>query len=230
MHDDHEPRRLAGRTREAPAVEFRAERRRTRARRSGWIGRLAAGLALLLLGGIGAVGILLYLQRGPAAQEAGPGAAAAPASPPAISATNLVARQAQQWGVSDCLAQTAALSDFLTRNMDYSWLARRGDGDANRELFSATIAGRQQGSGIQGISGLFAAPVGEGRCNAGYQTTMYFPDTCPRTREVVFPTFSSRIEFGTVAEAYATADGRATLYLLPAGPGGCVAVKAELFY
>jgi hypothetical protein len=193
-------------------------------------GRLVAAAALVAIGALSATGVLLYMGEipaGPFASDQPGGEAGAPA---VIPEGNLVARQAQQWGVADCLAQTAAVLDFLTRNMEYSWLARRGETDANRALFSATIAGREQGSGIQGLSGFFAAPVGNGRCNAGYQTTMYFADTCVRTREIVFPTFSSRIEFGNIAEAYATPGGQATVYLLPAGAAGCVAVKSELFY
>ena len=236
MHDeyDHEPRRLAGRGPDAPAFEFRAERGRRPKHRRSWVASLIAALAFIVLGGGLATGLLVYFDTLPlgslGTRGAAPETSANAAGPPPIPDSNLVARQAQAWGVADCLGGITRLSEFLTANMDYTWLARRGEANANRELFSATIAAREQGSGIQGLSGLFAAPVGDGRCNAGYQTTMYFPEVCARVREVVFPTFSTRVEFGSLAEAYATSDGGAMLYLLPAGPSGCVAVKSELFY
>jgi hypothetical protein len=230
-----EPRQPGSRRLAAPAVDIRPERQRTASRGSNRARRLLAAAALVVLGAIMAAGAFIYiggnsglrfqLRSALATNGANPESAAV-----VVPKNNLVALQAQKWGVSQCLGGITQLSEFLTRNTDYTWLARRGDKDADSQMFSAIVAAREKTSGAQALSGLFATPARGGACNLAYQMTMFHPDTCARTRETVFPTFSTRIEFGAVAEAYSTADGRATLYLLPAGPAGCVAIKSEVFY
>lgn len=201
--------------------------------RGRWLARLVTAVALVVLGAATAAATFWYLEGRPGSLSGVRQTASehAPVSAPvAVPAGNQIARQAQQWGVADCVNSIARISEFLTTNMTYSWRAQRGTTDPNRELFGATIAARAQGGGLQGLSGLFAAPVGDGRCNAGYQTTVYVADTCAGARETVFPTFINPVEFGDIAAAFTTADETATLYLLPAGPSGCVAIKSELFY
>jgi hypothetical protein len=231
--DPHQIPRLTARMVQPPSVEYRRVRRRSPPPRGRWLARLVTAVALVVIGAATAAATFWYLEGRPRSQPGLHQTASerAPVSAPVtVPASNQIARQAQQWGVADCLNSIARISEFLTTNMTYSWRAQRGTTDPNREIFGATIAAREQGSGLQGLSGLFAAPVGDGRCNAGYQTTVYVAETCARVRETVFPTFINPVEFGDIAAAFTTADGTATLYLLPAGPSGCVAIKSELFY
>lgn len=229
MHDgkDREPERPVGRPPDAAKGELAAVRLRQKKRRS-WGKDIASGAALVALGALCATGIILFLIKStgdlfgllevPAPIESTP----APESHP-------IALQAEQWGISDCVGKIADLSNYLTLNTDHTWLAQRGEEDANRQVFSATIAARERTTGVQGLSKLFAAPVGENNCNAGYQTTIYFPSSCPQAHQALFPSFATRLQLGDIVEAYANAD-RATLFLLPAGASGCVLVKSELFY
>lgn len=238
-----------GRMSEYPEVDFepvhRPSRQRRRPRR---IGRISAALALTALAAIAAIVVMSIFGLSPfpssppsatpvANQTSGTPvanqASATPGSAAAVDvpADNHIATQAKDWGVSDCLGRVVTLSDFLTKGASARWLLTRGTNDANKEMFSATIAAKEVASGLAGISNLYASPAGDGRCDAAYQTTVYLPESCSDAHERVFPRFLTRIDLGSeVADAFATVDGSARLFLLPAGASGCVAVKTEILY
>jgi hypothetical protein len=189
------------------------------------LGGAAAAVSLFLMQGAALDSLLAYLPKREVATAASPAANA-----PSVPDNNFIARQAQQWGIAQCLGGIIDTSGFLTRNTDAFWKLSRGPTNPDREMFTATMVTRDRGTGVGGISGMFAAPAGTGACNTAYLSTLYFPEPCARTRESSFAVFNQKLDLGPIAEAFATADGRATLYLLPAGETGCVVVKSEAFY
>jgi hypothetical protein len=166
--------------------------------------------------------------------EAGAGPAlaesAAGTAPVAVPDGNLIGLQAKDWGVSDCLEPIVTVTEHLTRNTEHSFRLMAGQGSPNAEMFSGTIAARAPSLGVSGLSSLYAAPVSGGRCNIAYQTTVYYDGPCLEAWEKNFSAFSEEVDIGKAAAAFTTKDGNATLYLLPAGPAGCIAVKTESFY
>ena len=144
---------------------------------------------------------------------------------------NPIARQAQTMGVSTCLARIVTLSEFLTGNTVYDYLAAGGTTDPDGELFTAAVAAKERPSGLAGISFLNAAPVAGGKCNTSYSSAIYFPQACNITHETLFKSFSKKLDFkADFVEAFSTANGSGMLFLLPAGAGGCVAVKSEILH
>ncbi len=167
----------------------------------------------------------------PAGRDTATAPAASGSKTVGVAVDNPIGQQAQQWGISACLGRIVTLSDSLTRDSDSRWLATRGRSDPNSELFAATIATKKEAAGLQEISNLHAAPVGNGHCNTAYSSTIYVAQPCQKTHAIVFPAYYQRIDFGSdFVEAYATADGSGRLFLFPAGDAGCVAVKTETFY
>lgn len=251
---DSDVRRIGGPGTVAPDFDYIPERRPRPRRRASWPSRILAALSFILIGAaVAAASILLAGERGllpfaqqvaqapapaspdPSQPDAGPPDATPPETTPQtppidIPESNLVARQAQQWGVGTCLSSIAGLSDYLTRDMSYTWRAQRGNRDANGEMFIAALAEQETATGTKGMSVLFAAPVAAGGCNAAYQTTVYYPAACPQVQEAVFATFSTKVEFGDIALSFSTPEGGAVIYMLPAGEAGCVVVKTEQFY
>jgi hypothetical protein len=155
---------------------------------------------------------------------------AAAVAPVAVPDGNLIGRQAKEWGVSDCLGPVVTVAEHLTRNTEYAFRLMAGQGNPDREMFSGTIAARAPSLGVSGLSSLYAAPIGGGRCNIAYQTTVYYNGPCVEAWEKNFSAFSEEVDIGKAAAAFTTKQGNATLYLLPAGPAGCIAVKTESFY
>ncbi len=191
------------------------------------------GLALLLIGGALGFGAVFLVGPQQMATLGFAGSAERtkpPVDPVTVPADNAIGQQAQTWGVSQCLGGVSYLSGFLTAGMNANWLLTRGTGNADEELFAATIVGEETSSGLRGISNLYAAPVWGGGCDTAYESTIYIAAQCRQARDAVFPTFTTPLELGsTVVDAFTTESGTGRLFLMPAGPG-CVAVKSEIFY
>jgi len=214
--------------------EYRPEHRRFSRRHSGGVGGFSVAVALLAIGALAAfVGVLEYgqsipgMRRAPAVETA---LAMAPHGAAAVPQDNPIGLRAKALGVDACLDRIVYLSRFLTQRTSSDWLLTHGPRDADRQLFSATIASQENATGLRGISNFYAAPVGGG-CDAAYQSTVYLPITCERAHESVFAAFVDRLDLGgDVAQAYAVRGGTARVYMLPAGENGCVAVKTEISY
>jgi hypothetical protein len=197
----------------------------------GLVSRLLSGFALILMGGV--LGFATFVLVGTDRMETWglSRIAAEPVEPVTVPDDNAIGKQAQAWGVSQCLGGVVYLSSFLTNGMTANWLLTRGTEDAGDELFAATIVGEESATGLRGISNLYAAPVRGGGCNTAYETTLYIAAQCAQARDTIFPTFTTPIDLGSnMAQAFTTERGAGRLFLLPAGPAGCVAVKSEIFY
>ncbi len=206
--------------------------------RSLW--RVLRGAALVVFGGVVVVvGAYLWpaIRTGnvgasfATSSPAPAGSASKPAVPPvAIAESNLIGKQAQAWGLTTCLAPIASAADDLTRNTTYNYHLKRGQQHPDEEMVSGTIAAREPTTGISGISSFYAQPTADGRCDIASQTTLYFDEPCTQVRQARFPGFTTELDFGQIAAAYATANGRQNLYLLPAGTSGCLAVSTGAAY
>ena len=205
------------------------------------------GTALIALGGVIAAAAIFFVARIPGnplgpviATNTAPEPPPAPEAPPApetppapvdIPASSLIGKQAEAWGIRQCLAEIVAISDSLTRDAEYSYRLVRGETDPDQEMFSSTVAANVAAQGISGLAGFHVAPMANGRCNSAYQTVVYYAEPCDEAWTNRFQAFSQRLEFGgDVAAAFTTTQGNAGLYLLPAGESGCVAVRTESLY
>jgi hypothetical protein len=216
-----------------PQPRGRRRKRRAAGLRTG-IGVLSLPLALLGLGAAAAAGAIFALdipRRAASAPSTAVAAAQAPVrSPLKISPDNPIGLKAQEAGIVDCLPQIANVAQFLTRGSTAQWVLTHGE-NADRTMFSATIAAREDATGIGGISNLYATPTGAGRCNLGYESTIYFPMSCAEAHAQAFANVATSVPLGSdVVEAFRAAGDGGRLYLMPAGPSGCVAVKTEIFY
>ena len=198
--ETQEPRKSTSPRKEAAELYLEPEPRPwLRERR---IGGLARGLVLIFTGGALAVAAVLLLGPGwmPAFGLNVPGSSdgAEVVEPVTVPEDNRIALQAQEWGISNCLARTVFLSEFLTQGATSRWLLTRGTNDADRELFAATIVGEENASGLRGISNLYAAPVRQGGMQLPpIESTLFLAANCAEMRETVFPAFSTPIELGS---------------------------------
>jgi len=209
--------------------------RRRRPRGRGLLGRVLRGAALLALGGILVAGAIYLWPALPADQLRALFAAISPAPKPTVAPVtvpdnNLIGKQAKAWGIEACLAAIVSTADNLTRNTDYNYRLTRGGHDPDNEMLSGVLAAREPKTGISGISSFHAQPTASGQCDIASQTTIYFDEPCAETRQNHFPTFTTQLEFGQIATAFVSAEGGQSLYLLPAGQSGCLAVSTGTAY
>jgi hypothetical protein len=230
-----EPARGA-RPRRPPEYEddFACEHR-PRPRKRGVLGRVLRGTALLVTGGVLVAAAVYLLPIVPADRLRALFAANSPAPKPAaapitVPNNSLIGKQAEAWGIQTCLAAIVSTADGLTRNTDYNYRLMRGQQDPDQEMLSGVVAAREPKSGISGISSFYAQPTVAGRCDIASQTTIYFDEPCARVRQGRFPAFTTQLDFGQIAAAFTTADRRESLYLLPAGESGCLAVSTAATY
>ena len=189
------------------------------------------GAALILLGALLAVGVLFGLTQLPG-NRFNPLALTedTPPAPVTVPEENLIGKQAEAWGIANCLGGIATLADYLTQNTDYNFRLVRGEDDANSQMVSGVVAVHERELNLAGISGFHAAPIRGGRCNLAYQTTVYFEEPCAAVREKYYAGFSQQIDFGQVAAVFTAPETLASIYMMPAGAAGCVAVRAETIY
>jgi len=215
--------------------DFGYDRRPPPRRRRGVLGRILRGTALLVTGGALVSAAVFLLPNVSADRLRALFATNNPAPAPAVAPVtvpdnNLIGKQAQAWGVQTCLAAIVSTADRLTRNTNYNYRLMRGQQDPDQEMLSGVVAAREPKTGISGISSFYAQPTVSGRCDIASQTTIYFDEPCAETRQNRFPSFTNQLDFGQIAAAFVTADGRQSLYLLPAGKSGCLAVSTGAAY
>jgi hypothetical protein len=228
-----------------PEIDYEPERlRHVAPRQRGSLGRVALAILFFLSGGVATWAALFF--TGAAGDRFGllpaagtpdavvasePTAPAAPAAPPfTVPADNPIGLQAQRWGVAACLPEIARLSDFLAANTEASWRLVRGTTDPDKEMFAGTIVARDKTTGLRGVSTLFATPATSGRCNSGYDLTIFFPESCEQARIRRQPGFDTRANLGPVAEVFLNESGRGSVAYMPAGPDGCILVRTEVTY
>lgn len=198
-------------------------------------GILTAGLIFVLAGDIRDY-VNVFAQDPGAPTAPSPAAApetafaAAPAPPTVVMPDNPIALQAQQWGITTCLANVIELARYLTANADASWRLLRGTTNVNQEMFAGSIIVRDKTTGLQNFSTMFATPVPGGRCDSGYEVVTYLPESCEQARARKPAGFETKLGLGPLAEVYATANGRGSITLMPAGAAGCIMIRTEFFY
>lgn len=215
-------------------MELRPRRRRRR-RRDGAFGRAVRGTALIAIGGVIAT-VAIFVVAGIPGNPLSPVIAAntalePPPEPVDVPDSSLIGKQAEAWGIRQCLAEIVALSDALTRDADYSYRLVRGETEPDKEILTGTVAAGIAAEGTSGLARFHVAPIAAGGCNSAYQTVVYHAEPCSETWTDRYQAYSQRLDFGgTIAAAFATPEGNAGLYLLPAGESGCVAVRTESLY
>jgi hypothetical protein len=133
-----------------------------------------------------------------------------------------------QVGLTACAPVFGQAGQFLFENAPVQFVVQPLGPNANRWPTVVTAEGAHPmpgGATQTRLTTLLVAPAGT--CSGLYQQVIYWPETCATLKKRVFPTFANdRPLLARVRQSEASPGLQ--LYLMPAGPTGCVSVKKEL--
>ena len=134
-----------------------------------------------------------------------------------------------QLRLTNCAPVFQQAGGFLFENADVQFVVQPLGPDTNRWPTVVTAEGNyplKAGTPNQTrLTTLIVAPAGT--CSGLYQQVIYWPEPCPALKARVFGAFiNDRPLLARVRQSEASAGLQ--LYLMPAGPNGCVSVKKEL--
>lgn len=134
-----------------------------------------------------------------------------------------------QLRLTSCAPVFQQAGGFLFENADVQFVVQPLGPDTNRWPTVVTSEGNYpMKPGVPNqtrLTTLIVAPAGT--CSGLYQQVIYWPEPCPALKARVFGAFTNdRPLLARVRQSEASAGLQ--LYLLPAGPNGCVSVKKEL--
>jgi hypothetical protein len=158
-----------------------------------------------------------------------------PANPASGSATNEIVANtpyaigARRNGVSRCIPRINQVTEFLVGSFNHSGqVINDVTGDVNQRLVSAVIEIASPDS-LAFASATFAPAANSGLCSATYDLVTYWPLECSKVAETSFKTFKpSRLLYRNIQTMESGAYGR--VFLMPAGPKGCVSIKKEWLF
>jgi hypothetical protein len=204
-----------------------------------WV--IAATLGAMAVGGSLLVPADLFAQKPPAkpATPAPAAAAPAPAAPapaaPAQSAQSAQAampaapsamtQAAAQAGVLTCSGRVDQISKFLATGNVVSFLFLLPPAPRDQRMASAAMEVDSPDVQAAYASAEFAASS-QG-CGASYETVTYWPAKC----DDVFAKNYSKVRMAPpLGKSIAALDtgGNSRIFLMPAGPSGCITIKKEL--
>lgn len=181
---------------------------------------------------------LLLASSHPAQAQTGPlPAPVVPGNPaPAVAlapvANTPYAIGAQRSGATKCIGRVNQVTGFLTANSTNSGVVFNAPGvEANQKLLSTVLEtqGTAPGSPTSFTSASFAPGVGAADCSATYDAVTYWPTPCQQVANTNFAAFKVSQPLN---KTIFTLDGGplVKVYLMPAGPTGCVSIKKEVLY
>jgi hypothetical protein len=171
-----------------------------------------------LVGPSAAVAMVL---SGVAAAQSGVGAAFR-APPGALDRLNAVIKQLNIGTCAPVISQAGA---FLFDQGEVQFVMQPLGPDNNRWPMVMTSEGAHGPTRQTRLSTLVIAPAGS--CSGLYQQVIYWPEACTAVKAKIFADFKRDkplLRNVMVSEA----NPGLQLYLMPAGPNGCVSVKKEL--
>ncbi len=136
----------------------------------------------------------------------------------------------RQIGVQRCAPVFEQAGSFLFENAQAQFVVQPLGPDANRWPTAVTIESSHPPSGQRTtdqtrLTTLVVAPAGS--CSGLYNQVIYWPEPCAALKKRVFAAFGNeRPLLARVRQS--EANPGLQLYLMPAGPNGCVSVKKEL--
>ena len=131
----------------------------------------------------------------------------------------------QQIGLTACAPVFAQGANFLFEDGQVQFIVQPLGRDTNRWPTVVTSEGVHGAKPQTRLSTLIVAPAGT--CSGMYQQVIYWPESCASVKARVFGDFKGEhalLQNVRVSEASPALQ----LFLMPAGPGGCVSIKKEL--
>jgi hypothetical protein len=159
---------------------------------------------------------------GVAFAQSGSVAGAFRAPPDALARLNAALKSINLNTCAPVFSQAAA---FLFDRGDVQFVVQPLGPDANRWPTVVTSEGANGDKQQTRLTTLIVAPAGS--CSGLYQQIIYWPETCAAIKARVFADFKNEKPF-LRAVRVSEANPGLQVYLMPAGPAGCVSVKKEL--
>ena len=131
----------------------------------------------------------------------------------------------QQIHLTSCAPVFTQAANFLFEDGQVQFIVQPLGRDANRWPTVVTSEGIHGAKPQTRLSTLIVAPAGT--CSGMYQQVIYWPESCASVKARVFAEFKSEhqlLQNVRVSEASPALQ----LFLMPAGPTGCVSIKKEL--
>ena len=190
-----------------------------------------AGLGLLRVLG---TAILLFVASAASAETAAIGKPATTGNSSELPANEFIANTpyaigARRNGVIRCIPRINQVTEFLTGTFPNSGQVFNDvTGDVNQRLISTVIEVAGADS-LSFASASFAPAANSGLCSATYDLVTYWPQECNRVAESSFKTFKiGKPLYRNIQALESGPYGR--VYLMPAGPKGCVSIKKEWLF
>lgn len=131
----------------------------------------------------------------------------------------------RQINLNTCAPVFTQAASFLFEKGDIAFVVQPLGPDANRWPTVVTSEGANGDKAQTRLTTLIVAPAGS--CSGLYQQVIYWPEACAAVKARVFKDFKNDKPF-LKAVRVSEANPGLQLYMLPAGPTGCVSVKKEL--
>lgn len=147
-----------------------------------------------------------------------------PIQEPKTPVLNEITQTAVQSGVLTCSSRINQVSSFLTGSINSGALVFKQAGEADKEMFSASIEIVPSKGGSVYATASFA-PNARGGCTGVYDTVEYLNASCAEVETTVLKE-TSRV--GVLnKDITARASGTIRFFLMPAGQG-CLIIKKEI--
>ena len=141
---------------------------------------------------------------------------------------NGITRAAANAGVRTCLERIEKVSNFIVKNTQSKFVMSLPPADVDRQIASASFEAQLPNKAIA-YATMTTAPTTDGGCDALYETVAYWDSSCADIAKKGFPGTKS---LGVLQQHIIVLEGNNNLkiFLMPAGPQGCVAIKKEIVY
>jgi len=127
-------------------------------------------------------------------------------------------------GMTHCSTRMLQVAHFLMEGSPANFTVQPLGPNGDMWPTVVTIESTHETNGRTRLSVINISP----NCAGFYQQTIYWPQSCPTLKGTIFAAFNSPRRLLADVQV-SELDAATQLYLLPAGPAGCVSVKKELF-
>lgn len=146
--------------------------------------------------------------------------------PPATGGITLLTQAAVAAGVLACAPRVEQVAKFLTNGVAGSFWLFLPAIARDRHIVSTSMEIETKDAPLAYASADFAPAMQDG-CGAIYETVVYWPGKCAEIAARQFPGLPKGRNLGKAVLSLDAGNG-ARIFLMPAGPSGCVSIKKEL--
>lgn len=136
-------------------------------------------------------------------------------------------QQAQNNGFRRCAPTVESMAAFIADGRSHTSIASWHAAEANTRLFNAQMV--VEGETGRSVGVVTGVPAAGGRCDGVFTRVTTSAEPCLRLRTTAFRDWTPYSDASGVM-ALESANGAATLLLLPDAKGGCVAIRTEVRY